>query len=88
MIHELLADEYASWTYNEAEAIINYYQDLEEGTGELIEFDHVAIRCDVTKATEEEAREMYNIEGDVREYLDDRGYCMEVEKGSFLFLNF
>ncbi len=87
MIHDLLTDQYASWTYNEAEAIINYYQDLEEGTGDLIEFDHVAIRCDWTCATEEEAREMYDIEGDVREYLDDHGYCMEVSD-QFLFLNF
>ena len=70
-INELLADQYASWTYDEAEAIINYYEDLEEGTGELIEFDHVAIRCDWTCATEEEAREMYSIEGDVSEYLND-----------------
>ena len=83
-INDLLAD----WTYNEAEALVSFYEELEDQQGEAIEFDRVAIRCDWTKATEEESREMYDIEGDVREYLDDHGYCLEVEKGSFLFLNF
>ena len=83
-INDLLAD----WTYNEAEALVNFYEELEDQQGEAIEFDRVAIRCDWTKATEEESREMYDIEGDVREYLDDHGYCLEVEQGSFLFLNF
>ena len=87
-IHELLADQYASWTYDEAEALVNFYEELEDQQGEAIEFDRVAIRCDWTSATEEEAREMYSIEGDVSEYLNDHGYCLEVEEGSFLFLNF
>ena len=86
-IHDLLADENASWTYNEAEALVNFYEELEDQQGEAIELDRVAIRCDWTNATEEEAREMYDIEGDVQEYLDDHGYCLEVEKGYFLFLN-
>jgi hypothetical protein len=86
-INDLLADEYAGWTYNEAEALVNFYEDLEDQQGEAIEFDRVAIRCDWTKATEEEAREMYNIEGDVSEYLDDHGYCLNVGD-ALLFLNF
>jgi hypothetical protein len=87
-INDLLADENASWTYDEAEALVNFYEELEDQQGEAIEFDRVAIRCEWTKATEEEAREMYSIEGDVSEYLNDHGYCLEVEEGSFLFLNF
>ena len=27
-IHDLLADENASWTYNEAEALVNFYEEL------------------------------------------------------------
>lgn len=86
-ITDLLADLNASWTYLEAVALVNFYEELEDQQGEAIEFDRVAIRCDWTKATEEEAREMYDIEGDVREYLDNHGYCLEVE-GYLLFLNF
>ena len=47
--HELLQDENANWSYNGAYAIANYLQDLEEDTGELIEFDRVAIRCDYSE---------------------------------------
>ena len=84
---ELLTDQYADWTHHEAEALVLFFDELEAELGEQIEFDPVAIRCDWTKATEEEAREMYSIEGDVREYLNDHGYCLKVE-GKLLFLNF
>lgn len=46
VIDNLMLDENASWTYEEAKAIANYYEDLEEDTGEAIELDLVAIRCD------------------------------------------
>ena len=98
-INDLLADDLASWTYNEAQCLVNFYEELEDQQGEAIEFDRVAIRCDWTKATEEEAREMYSIEGDVVEYLDNHGCCIEVygshatplavHSGDYLlFLNF
>ena len=87
-IHALLADDTAGWTYNEAEALVNYYEDLEYEQGVPKELDLAEFRSDWTRATEEEVRGMYDIEGDVREYLDDHGYCLEVEQGSFLFLNF
>ena len=87
-IHALLSDDTAEWTYNEAEAVVNFYEMLEDQQGEAIELDLAEFRGDWTRATEEEVRGMYDIEGDVREFLDDHGYCLEVEQGSFLFLNF
>ena len=87
-IHALLADDTAEWTYNEAESLVNYYEELEDEQGVAKELDLAEIRSDWTRATEEEVRGMYSIEGDVKEYLDDHGYCLEVEQGSFLFLNF
>jgi hypothetical protein len=86
-VNDLLADEFASWTYNEAKCLVNFYEDLEDQQGEAIELDRVAIRRGWTKATEQEAREMYSIEGDVIEYLDNHGCCIEVED-YLLFLNF
>jgi len=86
MINELLADEYAGWTYDEAEALVNFYEDLEDQLDEVIEFDPVSIRCEWVSATEEEVREMYDIDGDVKEYLEDR-VVLEVED-RLLFLNF
>ena len=42
----LLAAEDNGFTYSGAYALIEYLEDLEAGTGEEIEFDPVAIRCD------------------------------------------
>jgi phosphopantetheine adenylyltransferase len=85
MINELLADQF-DWTYDEAEALVNFYEELEDQLDEVIEFDPVAMHCEWTSATEEEVREMYSIEGDVKEYLKDRVF-LEVED-KLLFLNF
>ena len=48
-IEDLLSDEYASWTYDGARALYEYLTDLEEDTGEQIEFDRVALRCDFSQ---------------------------------------
>lgn len=48
-IEDLLSDEYASWTYDGAIALYGYLTDLEEDTGEQIELDRVALRCDFSQ---------------------------------------
>jgi hypothetical protein len=56
MVSELVRDPYARWTHEGARAIIEYLEDLEEQTGEELEFDLVAIRSQWTEyATLEEA---------------------------------
>lgn len=47
--HELLRDEYANWTRAGAFALVEYLEQLEEDTGEPIEFDPVAIRCNYSE---------------------------------------
>jgi hypothetical protein len=44
--HELIGDENANWSRAGAFALAEYLEELEESTGEEMEFDHVAIRCD------------------------------------------
>jgi len=44
--HELLQDENANWSYNGAFALARYFDDYEQETGEELELDVVAIRCD------------------------------------------
>ena len=46
--HELARDEYASWhkNYKVCKAIAEYLESLAEDTGEAIELDIVAIRCE------------------------------------------
>jgi len=45
-INDLMNDNYSNWSYEEAEALFNYYNDLAEDLNENIEFDRVSIRCD------------------------------------------
>jgi len=42
----LASDENAKWSRAGAFALVEYLEGLEESTGEEIEFDRVAIRCD------------------------------------------
>lgn len=45
----LRADKYASWSLAGARALVEYLEELEEETGERIEIDPVAIRCDYSE---------------------------------------
>tara|TARA_R110002096_G_scaffold93795_1_gene211453 strand:- start:615 stop:935 length:321 start_codon:yes stop_codon:yes gene_type:complete len=45
-VEVLMADMYATWTYDEASALFDWYEELEEAIGEPIAFDYVALRCD------------------------------------------
>ena len=46
---DLLNDEYANWSYDGTKALFDYLTELEEDTGEQIEFDRVALRCDFSE---------------------------------------
>ena len=66
------------WSRAAAYALAEYYQELEESTGEELEFDPVAIRCDWTEySTLQEAIENYlpqmtqREDEDILEYLQD-----------------
>lgn len=43
---QLIADGNACWSYNGAKALAEYLEEYEESTGDELEFDRVAIRCD------------------------------------------
>ena len=45
----LRRDEYASWSYAGARAIVEYLEQIEDETGQDIAFDAVAIRCDYSE---------------------------------------
>ena len=47
--HELLRDTNAAWSRAGAFALVEYLEELEEDTGETIEFCPVAIRCDYSE---------------------------------------
>ena len=45
VMNELREDNYARWSYDQAEALYEYYEDLSDSMEEAIELDTVAIRC-------------------------------------------
>lgn len=56
----LIADTCARWSRAGAFALVEYLEQLEESTGEEMEFDRVAIRCDFSEyASLEEWAEDY-----------------------------
>ena len=50
----LLQDENANWTYRGAHALADALEEYEESTGEELELDVVAIRCEWYEDTAEE----------------------------------
>ena len=45
----LVADKDAGWSYAGAFALVEHLESIEEDTGEAIEFDRVALRCDFSE---------------------------------------
>jgi hypothetical protein len=47
----LKSDENAAWSWNGAKALAEYLEEYEEATGEEMEMDLCAIRCDFSEST-------------------------------------
>ena len=59
----LVADDNAGWSYAGARALVKFLENLEDDTGEEIEFDRVALRCDFSEyPNAREAAEEYGWE--------------------------
>ena len=87
-IDNLLSDDYASWTYEDAGALFDYYEQFSDDTGEDVELDRVALRCEWTRADsiDEVIEEYDDIES--LEDLQDRTQVIEHEGGVLLFIAF
>lgn len=70
-IDTLRADEYVKWSYGAAKALYEYFEQYEDDTGEDIELDPVAIRCEFSEYTtcDEAASNYFEYEG--MEYDED-----------------
>ena len=88
-IDNLLADDYASWTYEDAEALYNYYEDLSEDLGEDVELDRVALRCEWTRADSiDEVMEEYDYINGMEDLVDNSFAVIEHEGGVLLYQAF
>ena len=87
-INDLLTDDFASWTREEAIALYNYYEDLSEDCGEDIELDRVALRCEWESAINiDEVIEVYS-EVNSLEDLTDHTQVIELDNGRLLYVAF
>ena len=60
-VQELMADEYANWSYEAATALVEWLEELEDSSGEPIEFDPVALRCEFSEYTATDLVEEYGM---------------------------
>lgn len=52
--NDLLCDSYANWSNEAAQALAEWYEELEQEGGDAIEYDRVAIRCTWSEFTADE----------------------------------
>ena len=86
MINDLMDDDYTSYTYDQAEALVNYYEELSEDID--IEWDSVAIRCEwSTYDNIEEVKNNYlNI--DSLEQLEENTQVIVAEDNTLIVMDF
>jgi len=87
-------DKNADWSWDGAKALAEYLEQLEEETGEEMELDVIAIRCDFSEyesleawAAEYSPADYVNFftyddpEEAIRSYIQDRGTLIEFDGG-------
>ena len=90
----LVADTNAGWSYAGARALVEHLEATEKDTGEAIEFDRVALRCDFSEypnareaaeecgwEPDEDADSEDAIEESALEWLNDRTTVIEFSGG-------
>ena len=95
-IEILMKDEYASWSWEGAEALIQYYEELEEDFGEPMELDSVALRCEWSEDSLANIKENYSSSFHDRNDLSDgfmpwfeeQTTCIELGNGNLIFRQF
>ena len=74
-VTELLKDEYANWSLAAAYALVDWLEELEDSSGEPIEFDPVALRCEWTEYRAADLMEAYSM---TLEEVRDRTLVIEL----------
>ena len=75
-----------SFSYEALEALWDFFTELEEGTGEEMEFDPIAICCDFTEDDIKSTLKNYSLKS--IDELQDRTTVLKVYDGMVLYLNF
>ena len=93
IVDALRKDDNANWSYNGAKALAEYFEEYEESTGEEMELDVCAIRCDFSEyASLQEWADDYGHEydkdadddeqeGEIRRFVADNTTLIEFSGG-------
>ena len=87
------------FSYDALCALFDYYEDLEEDTGEEIELDPIAICCEWSEGHWEDIAMNYDVDiehcydnderiGEVESYLNDHTRYIELPCDNFLYMQF
>ena len=77
----LTSDYKNNFSYDGLTALYNYFEELEDDTGQTIEFDLIAIAGEYSELTIDELRDNYSIDIDIDviEYLQENTIVIEIE---------
>jgi hypothetical protein len=85
-------DRQDQFSYGAKRALFDYFEDLEDSTGERIELDVVALCCEYTEATFDEIRRDYSLgdmtDEEVTEWISDQTAYVGLVDGSLVFAQF
>ena len=87
------------FSYEAQELLFDYFEEMEDGTGEEIELDVIAICCEYSEDTVEDIAEQYNIDLEdcddddekserVMDYLNDHTSVVGEVSGSIVYAQF
>ena len=77
----LTSDYKNNFSYDGLTALYDYFEELEAGIDQTIEFDYISIACEYSELTIDELRDNYSIDIDIDviEYLQENTIVIEIE---------
>ena len=84
----LTSDYSENFSYSGLTALYNYFEELEDDTGQTIEFDLIAIAGEYSELTIEELRANYSIDKDIDviKYLQENTIVIEIENSDSVII--
>ncbi len=75
-----------NFSYEGLEVLFNYLEELEKDSGEELELDVIALCCDYTESSVEDALESYNL--DTLEDLENETLVFKIDDETIIYQDF
>ena len=84
----LTSANYNNFSYDGLTALYDYFEELEAGIDQTIEFDYISIACEYSELTIDELRDNYSIDIDIDviEYLQENTIVIEIENSDSVII--